>query len=320
MASVAGRALERATVGSLFPVPPELLPYVCAPLSLVELARVATSSRAGCVIIECLPAGSWKERLDRDYNIGLALELYGFDQWRLANTLRQEVRFWSEISKPLDLSSSSGPRWLFSDIENLKAGRGMGEDTLALLHALDKDDVFGPWSRMPWMPQCSVQRLVFSFDEVLDSIRNAFVDMGRAWRSMDAAWESKSAELRASDATVPCALTLQCISNGSKLLFDLSLQVALEGSSFPTSSRGVHKALVVYLFTSSPAFRAKAPRCVSYEGNDGSVSLLSGSIRPRSDGSGLDFAKSKECKWVDNLLCRGELQALAVIDCVFYVT
>merc|ERR1719263_312675 len=129
--------------------------------------------------------------------------------------------------------------------------------------------------------------------------------MGRAWRSMDAAWESKSAELRASDATVPCALTLQCISNGSKLLFDLSLQVALEGSAFPTSSRGVHKALVVYLFSSSPSFRIKAPRCVSYAGSDGTVSLMSGSIRPRPDGSAIDFSKSRECKWVEDLLVCG---------------
>lgn len=314
---MAGKS-TRCPVVPLLPLPPELFSNVCEPLLLLDLARVAASSRSGCVIVECLPAGLWKEQLEHSLGIGLAMDLDPRQQWLLAHALREELRFWSGISKPLGLSASSGPTWRFCDMKSLTAARGMATDALAHLRMLDKDDVFGPWTRMSWMPQICPQRLIFSFPQGLEGVDESL--RTRTQNTVDSVWLSTMAFFRACDATVPCRLSLRCTYSGDEFLFELTLVVFLVGSLFQTTSRGVNTALAVHFFSSSPSFRFTAPRCVSYGGSNGKVTLLSGSARQGSHNSGIDFARSRECKWVRDLLVRGEIQALALIDCVSYVT
>lgn len=311
-------AVTRGRVGSFFPLPAELCPSVCAPFSLVDLAAVAAASRSGCVIVECLPAESWQLFLRRNLGFGLMHDLDPSEQWRHAYTLRDELRFWVKMCRRLGLSLFSGVTWIFRDVDSLKASRGMAEDALALLRKLDKDDVFGPWTRLPSMLQCCVQRLTFSFSDCLNRMYDIFHGSGR--ETFDLTFESTPAEVRACGVPVPCVLLLRCRADGVRVHILLSLQVAMERSDFPTSlGVSAQKALVVHIFISSSGLRLQGPRCVSYAGHDGLVTLLSESKKINMR-HGSDLASSFGCRWVNELLVDGEMQALAVVDCFTYFT
>lgn len=139
----------------------------------------------------------------------------------------------------------------------------------------------------------------------------------------DLSWTSIPVAVEACGASVPCALSFQCFGYGNEVFFQLSLQVALQASLFPTTSStgDVQKALVIYLFSSTLGTeRIKSPRCVSSDGCDGHCALLVGFAEQRTNTIGIDFKRSRDCKWVDELLVRGEVQALGVVDCLCFVT
>eukprot|EP00415_Alexandrium_ostenfeldii_P000093 UN0093 len=124
-------------------------------------------------------------------------------------------------------------------------------------------------------------------------------------------WDTAHEDLEVRGARIPCLLRIsleRC--SGGKLDWALELHVCLSASDLPVYSQGVHKAVVVHLFTSSPHWHARAPRCVSFTGCDGQVPVL-------PDGNAL--CSEQPHHWLHHLLVRGEIYAIAVVDCVEYM-
>lgn len=257
-----------------------------------------------------MPALVWQAQLERSLGIRVSMT-FGPEEWQHTYTLRQELRFWIEVTKDLGISGPSGQTWTFHDLESLKASRGMAEDIMEFLVSADSFELC-MFSRLPSMPRWTVQRLAFSFGDELDFIHKS---PGHE-TATEFTCNSAPSQIRAGKTLVPCELSFRCQSFGQALLFQLYLTVSVEVTDFPTSTiDGVQNILVVHYFSSSPAHRVRAQRCVSsHEGMDGPVLVLEGSAKLSSNGSTIDFTGSRDGRWAEELFLHGHMQGLAVIE------
>jgi len=300
--------------------PAELLPRFCCALPVSDLAALAAAARVGRNTVDELPGAFWKSHMRRS---GLHLDGGSSTTGAAAHysapvqssfdrrMMRRELQFWLKSTDALSLSAS-GNEWLFHDQASLVAARGMAEDALELLHGLGNNGNY-PWS---------AHRLTFSFAEAaLAEIREEWESASRAtlWQNSDILWDCEATGICVNNVFVPCRLSLQRHSSAEKSVWDASFQLYLSRSEFPIYSRGVQKALVVYLFTSGPSHRVCAPRCVSFMGMDGQVSLLttcaSDFLHPERDAGEV----LRSCGWMEELLESGQLHAIALVEHVSYM-
>lgn len=225
--------------------------------------------------------------------------------------LRRELQFWLKSAHVLSITAS-GNEWYFHDQTSLVAARGMAEDALELLQGLGNKGTY-PWS---------AHRLTFSFSEAaLAEIREAWESASHAivQRDTHILWDCEATGVCINNFFVPCRLSLQRHSSVEKSAWEASFQLYLSRSEFPIYSRGVQKALVVYLFSSGPSHRVCAPRCVSFMGMDGQVPFLtckSDVLHSETDAAGEVL---RNYGWMEELLNSGQLQAIALVEHVSYM-
>lgn len=301
--------------------PAELLPRFCCALPVSDLVALAAVARVGRSTVDALPVAFWKSHMRRCTGLHLdggtsttnavahcrASAQSSFDR----RILRIELQFWLKSAHALSLTES-GNEWLFQDQSSLVAARGMAEDALELLQELGNKGTY----------PCSAHRLTFSFTqaalaEIQEERKSAFHSTVR--QNSDVVWDCEATGLCVNNVFVPCRFFLQRHIYVEKPVWAASFQLCLSRSEFPIYSRGVQKALVVYLFSSGPGHRVCAPRCVSFMGMDGQVSLFRTSA---SDDSHSETDAGKvlsSCGWMEELLNNGQLHAVALVEHVSYM-
>mmetsp|Transcript_92047 Transcript_92047/g.177452 ORF Transcript_92047/g.177452 Transcript_92047/m.177452 type:complete len:311 (-) Transcript_92047:248-1180(-) len=306
------------TVIAITCLPAELLPRFCFALPVSDLAALAAAACVGRNAVDALPIAFWKSYLRRCVGLHVDGDICAsgavacdaapvqssFDR----RMLRRELQFWLKSAHTLPLPVS-GDEWLFHDQASLVAARGMAEDARELLQG------HGSQGTYPW----SAHRLTFSFAEAkLAEIREA-LERASVLQSFDIQWECDATGVFVNNVFVPCRLSLKRHSSVEKPAWEAYFELSLSRSGLPIYFRGVQKALVVYLFSSGPNHRVCAPRCVSFMGMDGQVSLLTACA---SDVSPLETDAGKvlnSCGWMEGLLNHGKLPAIALVEHVSYM-
>lgn len=298
--------MEHAECGStgyaLFPsAVTELLPQVCCALPLADLSAFGATCLSGRIATENMPEEAWLSHLSR--HAGVILEPAGtrFP----AALIRSSLCFWKRALPRLAPSDA----WVFRNVQELLASQPMVEDAALLQEHLHADEP-GAWRRLPWMKQCTANRLNFRFGE------EDLAAMAACRKAVGAfapgEWRSHLQFLDVRGALVPCQLRVVHAAPSAATIHEwsVSFEVLLSQSSFRMYSRGVQKALGVNFFSSTPHWRVCAPRCVSYMGSDGSVPILGSESCSRA-------AKADD-QW-RYLVHTGQVPAIGLVDVIEFM-
>eukprot|EP00929_Paragymnodinium_shiwhaense_P086857 TRINITY_DN47259_c0_g1_i1.p1 TRINITY_DN47259_c0_g1~~TRINITY_DN47259_c0_g1_i1.p1 ORF type:complete len:358 (-),score=66.83 TRINITY_DN47259_c0_g1_i1:65-1096(-) len=288
----------------------EVLPQICSALPLRALAALSKASRAGCVAVECVPLAAWLSFVEAHAGIGLSPLFSG----TLASIvpLRDSLRFWLPALRKLGLPREyKVPLWRLRSAEELAASQTMAENALAFLRQMERE---GPSFSDS---ACSVHRLRFRFDDFdLERLAApAELGVGVGGDEYGVLCESNRVSLEiVNDLRVSGYLRARASQDaqGKYWRWSVEFRLILGEANQILGAGGVQKALVVRLFSSSPAWRSQPERCVSYAGHNGSVQLLPASgLGPlgQMQRSGEQFAHFKRT---------GEVHALAVAHVVEY--
>uniref|UniRef100_A0A7S4Q5B5 Uncharacterized protein n=1 Tax=Alexandrium monilatum TaxID=311494 RepID=A0A7S4Q5B5_9DINO len=309
-ASVAASEPLTGTTNFFASVTLEILPRIGSALPLSSLSAFGSTAKAGHAALHGVPPEVWQVHLERQTAIRIEAQALA-----LPADLMDHLRFWLSSAREMSLQVLPGQMWVFADAEELAASRFMAQDAAALLHELSAGHA-EPWQRrMPWWPPCSTQRLAFSFGaEALAAMRAAREQLSDPLSQevpAPATWDSLQETLEVRAARIPCVLRISLeLSDGHQLCWAVQMLVQLSSSDISLYHRGVHKAVVVYLFASSMRWHTRAPRCVSFQGCDGQAPVF-------PDGNSL--CSEHPSHWLQHLLTRGGMYAIAVVDCIEYM-